>query len=168
MKSPLPFLAILTVAFGALSACDEPTGPAAGPTGEAQFRVYPVHVEAVCTSGQTLLWNEATKEWTCGSCPKPSQKLDILASMPLFGPNQWQVVAANPTQVEREVQIWALCGREIDDEWLTYFVQRGYTVPPDGQPRPYVASCEFGGNAPPGRLTGGGFSILKDYVPGEF
>ena len=167
MRRPTPSLGILLFASCALWACEEPTGPVETPVGEAQHRVYPVHVETICASGQVLLWNEAAGHWVCGSLPEPSQKLDILASMPLYGPNSWQVIAANPTGMEREVQVYALCGRQIDDEWLTYFVQRQYVVPPDGEPRSYGASCEFGGGAPPGRLTGGGFDIAKDYVPGE-
>ena len=168
MRRPVTFPAFLALALVASLSCDEPTGPGDGPVGEAQYRVYPVHVEAVCTNGQALLWNDATETWVCGSFPKPAQKLDILASMPLYGPNLWQVMAANPTKMEREVQVYALCARVIDGEWLTYFVQRRFSVPPDGVPRSYEASCEFGGSAPPGRLTGGGFHILKDYIPGEF
>ena len=167
MPSPIRLLTLITGALVALAACEEPTGPDRHSVVESQSRVYPVHAETLCTTGQVVVWNQAVESWECGSVPKPSQKLDILASMPLYGPNAWQVLAANPTQIEREVQVWALCARVVEEEWVTYFVHRGFLVPPDGEPRSFAASCEYGGNAPPGRLTGGGFSIVKDYVAGE-
>ena len=111
-------LAFLSVAFALVAVsfygCDEtsPTEPhssaeavATGPS----FDKHPVKTDGSCLDGQVLRWSDGDEGWQCYTLYRPSRKLDVLASMPYFSANFWQVIAANPTNSSRELQVYALC-----------------------------------------------------------